>query len=320
LIALRLVTTPGFGKESFEEVQNLQASFPLPRKKVPWKASRKGSVIHIENTNLKESLFLLQHLYGFRDFLYKGPEGWISSYNNKAYIRGIKSPFPTAAPIPEDLAYHCIKESFRFAQVSLEDSYLAYIPFAGTMTFATELALIQSKYPYTNLPKPHPFVADHPELTPTLKHLTQSTSHRSRNFNKILMLDSDPALESYFLTEKRNWENFLQSALPWYWEKGSFFSYSPDFEDYENIFIPINPPFGNRKMQRQDRLYERLAIQLANWISIFPKKLFFGAILSKNKEDWSNFLRKVNLANTKTVHATHGGDLRITYFVFGENR
>lgn len=71
----------------------------------------------------------------------------LSVMGEPGYKRGIKATFPTSAPVPEDLSQILIQQCFEIFLVSKEDVAALYIPFAGTLTFATEWALQSEKIP-----------------------------------------------------------------------------------------------------------------------------------------------------------------------------
>lgn len=250
-----------------------------------------------------------------------------SLYGEPAYKRGIKSVLPTSAPIPEDLASALILYSYVQFQKNLYDTKYLYVPFAGTLTFATEWWILLLIKDFFELPRETQF----PNLTffpegsvahfrKKNKSLFAESSDSSYDEIKCLVMDSDPALKSYWENEVKNWSSFLNRIYNWEFQIGDFLKMESLSGDVENslVFIPINPPYGFRKTERfEPKLYLKIGQKLESLL-IKKSQDLLGFVLCPREEDWSDLMNTMKSFRKKTIHVTHGGiDLRCLIFSSG---
>ncbi|MCZ8344422.1 MAG: hypothetical protein O9301_15415 [Leptospira sp.] len=250
-----------------------------------------------------------------------------SMYGEPGYKRGIKSILPTSAPVPEDLASALILYSYLHFEKNIYDTKLLFVPFAGTLTFATEWWLLLGSKDYFLLPRETQF--------PNLNFFPDGsvTHFRKRNILELAeksnsdyenidckILDSDPALKSYWETEVKNWSSILTTISNWDFRIGDFFKTDSlsDVSGDSLVFIPINPPYGFRKTERfEPKLYAKIGQKLE---SLLQNKIhnLLGFVLCPREEDWSDLMNSMKSFRKKTIHVTHGGiDLRCLIFSSG---
>ncbi|TGM01336.1 hypothetical protein [Leptospira jelokensis] len=249
----------------------------------------------------------------------------ISVLGEPGYKRGIKANFPTSAPIPEDLAHILMEECFEVFSVPKHKVNTVYIPFAGTMTFATEWKLNEEKIPFLSLPRD--FVWKKLNLFPTKsfdhfskKNKEQNKGHQS--FTPIVLQDTDPALEPYWTKEFTHWRNIIhvksidQTISDFLRTLPVFPEADPNQTHY---FLPLNPPYGYRKNERtgpDEVLYSKIGNRIATLSKQFKNDVsLIGIILCPTEEKWSDCMKELRNFSKKTIHVTHGGiDLRVLFF------
>lgn len=260
----------------------------------------------------------------------------ISLFGEFAYLRGIKAPLSTSAPVPEDLAHALLLYTKQFAEWDETLNTFLYLPFAGTGTFGTEWTLMQESTPTHSLPKKTIFqdFSFYPEKTIAHYQKSKLAEVNKRKTNQF-WLDTDPALLAYQKKELQNWEKFFKSKIHWHLATGDFFRVNEpleisemDLSDIEEfgVFLPINPPYGFRKNERptnDDTLYAELGgkiQQLGDYFRNRKKKAlkqFAGFILCPTEEKWLLVRNHLKGFSQKTIHVTHGGiDLRVLFFDF----
>lgn len=249
----------------------------------------------------------------------------LSILGEPGYKRGIKATFPTSAPVPEDLSQILIQQCFDIFFVPKEDVAALYIPFAGTLTFATEWALQSEKISLLSLPREFLFkrMVLFPEksLDHYKKKLKESLASISYS-TPIVIQDTDPALESYWLEEFKRWRKLIQ-VNDWDHSISDFFRTFPVLpeatSENSHYFLPLNPPYGLRKNERtesEEKLYSKIGKRLEELLKLtknHPKLI--GFVLCPTEEKWSDCMRELRNFSKKTIHVTHGGiDLRVLYF------
>ncbi|MGE8721677.1 hypothetical protein ACO2KH_10105 [Leptospira terpstrae] len=249
----------------------------------------------------------------------------LSILGEPGYKRGIKANFPTSAPVPEDLSQILIQQCFEIFLVPKESVSALYIPFAGTLTFATEWALQSEKIPLLSLPREFLFKRmvlfpdkslDH--YNKKLKLSLPSTSYST----PIVIQDTDPALENYWLEEFKRWRKIIQ-ITNWDHSISDFFRTFPVLpeseEETSHFFLPLNPPYGLRKNERtesEEKLYQKIGKRLEELLKLTKNRpKLIGFVLCPTEEKWSDCMRELRNFSKKTIHVTHGGiDLRVLYF------
>ncbi|TGM55050.1 hypothetical protein EHQ91_08870 [Leptospira biflexa] len=249
----------------------------------------------------------------------------LSVLGEPGYKRGIKANFPTSAPIPEDLASILIEQCFQIFSVPKSKVNSVYIPFAGTMTFATEWKLGEEKLPFLTLPRD--FVWKKLTLFPNKSHehflkKQKALSAIESNFTPIVIQDTDPALTSYWTKEFSNWKDWIHVDTIDH-TISDFLKTFPVFSEGKtntsHYFLPLNPPYGYRKNERtgpDEKLYAKIADRL-EVLSKDLKNVFsiIGFILCPTEEKWSDCMKELRNFSKKTIHVTHGGiDLRVLFF------
>ncbi|PJZ44623.1 hypothetical protein [Leptospira brenneri] len=251
----------------------------------------------------------------------------LSLLGEPGYKRGIKANFPTSAPIPEDLSQILISQTFDIFFVSKKDISALYIPFAGTLTFATEWMLQEEKISLLSLPRNFLFskLVLFPEKSIThfqkkRQEILSSSTHP--NPTPILIQDTDPALENYWLEEFKRWKSII-SVNHWDHSISDFFKTFPVLPEADSktahYFLPLNPPYGLRKHEQtgpEEKLYSKIGKRLEELLKLTknqPKLL--GFVLCPTEDKWSDCMRELRNFSKKTIHVTHGGiDLRVLYF------
>ncbi|PJZ85241.1 hypothetical protein [Leptospira harrisiae] len=250
----------------------------------------------------------------------------LSVLGEPGYKRGIKANFPTSAPVPEDLTQILIQQCFDIFLVPKKDVAGLYIPFAGTLTFATEWTLQEENISLLSLPRDFLFfkLSLFPEKS--FEHFKKKQKeHLSLvhpNATPTVVQDTDPALESYWLEEFKRWRKVIQVSH-WDHSISDFFRTFPVLPnsdlDNSHYFIPLNPPYGLRKNERtgpEEKLYSKIGKRLEELLKLtknHPKLI--GFVLCPTEEKWSDCMRELRSFAKKTSHVTHGGiDLRVLYF------
>lgn len=249
----------------------------------------------------------------------------LSVLGEPGYKRGIKANFPTSAPVPEDLAHILIEESYQIFSIPREQTNAVYIPFAGTMTFATEWLLNESKTPFLSLPRE--FVWKKLLLFPvkSFEHFLKKNKDLHPNQDSptpIVLQDTDPALEGYWQKEISHWRKFvsMETIDPSISDFLKTFPVLPEGKtNTTHYFLPLNPPYGYRKSERtgpEEHLYASIGKRLETFTKTIPKeRSILGFILCPTEEKWSECMRELRNFSKKTIHVTHGGiDLRVLFF------
>lgn len=249
----------------------------------------------------------------------------LSVLGEPGYKRGVKSNFPTSAPVPEDLAHILTEECFQIFSIPKEKVKAVYLPFAGTMTFATEWKLAEEKTPFLNLPRE--FVWKKLILYPTksYEHFLKKNLEQNQNITPltpIVLQDTDPALEPYWRKEFSNWRKWIHVETIDH-TISDFLRTLPVFPEgnpnQTHYFLPLNPPYGYRKTERMDS-DDGLYSKIGNRIEVLSKQLknnvsLLGMILCPTEEKWSECMKELRYFSKKTIHVTHGGiDLRVLFF------
>jgi 23S rRNA G2445 N2-methylase RlmL len=260
----------------------------------------------------------------------------LSIFGEPAYMRGVKGVLPTSAPVPEDLAHALMLFAKQFGNWQNDIDTFFYLPFAGTGTFGTEWALMEGNLPTHILPKKTIFqdLSLYPEKTIT--HYTKQKSLTKSKANTTeLWLDTDPGILNYQQKEKRNWESHLAHKCDWQIATGDFFKVKDplsltefDLSESEHfgVFMPLNPPYGFRKNERQtsdDTLFAELGNHIQMLADTFKMKKrnslrqFIGFIMCPTEEKWILVRNQLKGFSQKTIHVTHGGiDLRVLFFQY----
>ncbi|MDZ4727325.1 MAG: hypothetical protein SH817_14300 [Leptospira sp.] len=258
----------------------------------------------------------------------------LSLFGDPAYIRSVKSVFPTSAPVPEDLAHALLLYGKDLAGWDDNIDTFFYLPFAGTGTFGTEWAMMENHTATHQLPKKTIFqdLSIYPEKT--IAHYQKQKNKEGIKKNSTqLWLDSDPALLTYQQKEKKNWEKLFLENCEWQIETGDFFNTKDpmklsmyDVSDRESygVFLPLNPPFGFRKNERttgDDTIYANIGNHIQDLAESFRNKKrnglkqFAGFLLCPTEEKWLLVRNQLKGFSQKTIHVTHGGiDLRVLFF------
>ncbi len=308
----------GLKSQTMERLNKLLESIPFPKKKKSIQLKPQGNAIFLEGANPQEITYIWFNGFFLRDlFLLKEGRRKESIFGEKAYIRGVKSSFPTSAPLAEDIANHLIYQALDLVGIDKPDFLL--LPFAGTGTFATELYLIQKGFGFADLPRNHNLMESDWFSEATLQFLqSKKQLGNTSDLTPSLWIDTDPALSSYWKKEYENWKRFGgEKELPWTFVKSSFLS--DDWEQFlpkslNNCFIPMNPPYGNRKEKREDNLYKNIGYRLENIVKKYNSVHFFGFLLCGSEKDWSEAMNALPSFSKKTIHITHSSDTRVLFF------
>ncbi|TGL07069.1 hypothetical protein EHQ43_06490 [Leptospira bouyouniensis] len=249
----------------------------------------------------------------------------LSVLGEPGYKRGIKATFPTSAPVPEDLAHILIEECFQIFSIPREKVNSVYIPFAGTMTFATEWKLGEEKIPFLSLPRE--FIWKKLTLFPekSYEHFLKKRNTllpNNTHVTPMVIQDTDPALTPYWTQEFSNWRKWIHVESIDHTISDflkTFPVFSEGNENTTHYFIPLNPPYGYRKNEMtgpEEKLYAKIGNRL-NVLSKDLQKKFsiIGFILCPNEDKWSDCMKELKNFSKKTIHVTHGGiDLRVLFF------
>ncbi|XDD47245.1 hypothetical protein AB3N60_03930 [Leptospira sp. WS39.C2] len=248
----------------------------------------------------------------------------LSVLGEPGYKRGIKANFPTSAPVPEDLAHIITEECFQIFSIPKTDVKLVYIPFVGTMTFATEWRLAEEKIPFLSLPRE--FIWKKLNLFPPKSYdhfLKKRESLPSiTNLTPMIIQDTDPALESYWEKEMDQWKKWVHLGTIDH-SISDFLKTFPVFpegnEASSYYFLPLNPPYGYRKNERigpEEKLYSKIGKRIDELNKTFQNQIsLIGYILCPTEEKWSECIKELRNFSKKTIHVTHGGiDLRVLFF------
>ncbi|TGM66737.1 hypothetical protein EHQ94_00580 [Leptospira meyeri] len=250
----------------------------------------------------------------------------LSVLGEPGYKRGVKANFPTSAPVPEDLSQILIQQCFDIFLVSKKEISALYIPFAGTLTFATEWALQEENVSLLSLPRDFLFfkLILFPEKS--FEHFKKKQKEKlstiSSEFTPIVIQDTDPALASYWSEEFKRWRKIIQISH-WDHSISDFLRTFPVLpegnSEFTYYFLPLNPPYGLRKHERtgpEEKLYSKIGKRLEELLKLtknHPKLI--GFVLCPTEEKWSDCMRELRNFSKKTIHVTHGGiDLRVLYF------
>ncbi|PJZ81989.1 hypothetical protein [Leptospira meyeri] len=250
----------------------------------------------------------------------------LSVLGEPGYKRGVKANFPTSAPVPEDLSQILIQQCFDIFLVSKKEISALYIPFAGTLTFATEWALQEENVSLLSLPRDFLFfkLILFPEKS--FEHFKKKQKEKlstiSSEFTPIVIQDTDPALASYWSEEFKRWRKIIQISH-WDHSISDFLRTFPVLpegnSEFTHYFLPLNPPYGLRKHERtgpEEKLYSKIGKRLEELLKLtknHPKLI--GFVLCPTEEKWSDCMRELRNFSKKTIHVTHGGiDLRVLYF------
>ena len=256
----------------------------------------------------------------------------ISLAGDALYKRGYRVILSASAPLREDAASACIKKSLDFAK-SINEKFSAthiLIPFSGTGTFAFEYlqqyfnfspALFAREYA---LQKMLLFRLD------TFRFLLKKAKEHCKFTNEkmiIYCIDNSESAQDVLTKNLTLFQNafkennhslsdelFIQKTDNFLETEVSNLISTP-----ENIFMPLNPPYGIRLGRNLDSiaLYKKIASKI-NDIFQFIKKHnqhITGFILCPNEETWSAFNKQLTHAKTQTYHFTQGGiDIRVCQF------
>ncbi|TGL87713.1 hypothetical protein EHQ68_06610 [Leptospira congkakensis] len=250
----------------------------------------------------------------------------LSLLGEPGYKRGIKANFPTSAPVPEDLSQILISQCFDIFLVPKKDVAAVYIPFAGTLTFATEWALQEEKISLLSLPRDFIFFKLNLFPEKSFEHFKKKQKENitlaEHQHTTIVIQDTDPALESYWAEEFKRWKKIIQVDL-WDHSISDFFRTFPVLPEGDSnsshYFLPLNPPYGLRKHERtgpEEKLFSKIGKRLEELLKLTKNQpKLFGFILCPTEEKWSDCMRELRNFSKKTIHVTHGGiDLRVLYF------
>ncbi|PKA11742.1 hypothetical protein CH372_12705 [Leptospira meyeri] len=250
----------------------------------------------------------------------------LSVLGEPGYKRGVKANFPTSAPVPEDLSQILIQQCFDIFLVSKKEISALYIPFAGTLTFATEWALQEENVSLLSLPRDFIFFKLNLFPEKTFEHFKKKQKEKlstiSSEFTPIVIQDTDPALASYWSEEFKRWRKIIQISH-WDHSISDFLRTFPVLpegnSEFTHYFLPLNPPYGLRKQERtgpEEKLYSKIGKRLEELLKLtknHPKLI--GFVLCPTEEKWSDCMRELRNFSKKTIHVTHGGiDLRVLYF------
>ncbi|TGL12650.1 hypothetical protein [Leptospira meyeri] len=250
----------------------------------------------------------------------------LSVLGEPGYKRGVKANFPTSAPVPEDLSQILIQQCFDIFLVSKKEISALYIPFAGTLTFATEWALQEENVSLLSLPRDFLFFKLNLFPEKSFEHFKkkqkEQLSTNSTEFTPIVIQDTDPALASYWSEEFKRWRKIIQISH-WDHSISDFLRTFPVLpegnSEFTHYFLPLNPPYGLRKHERtgqEEKLYSKIGKRLEELLKLtknHPKLI--GFVLCPTEEKWSDCMRELRSFSKKTIHVTHGGiDLRVLYF------
>lgn len=259
-----------------------------------------------------------------------------SLFGEPSYKRGIKGIFPTSAPVPEDLSSSLISMTYEIFGKSIQNTKLVYIPFAGTLTFATEWWLYWKNIDLLSFPRSINLkkLSMFPEKTSI--HFRKKSKPLDLKAPECLVLDTDPALSPYWKNEITQWQTILPEMRDWKFFTEDFFHFdllnfakaqnsplektSNSMETEKNnidshIFIAINPPYGFRKSELEEtNLYTQIGSTLEN-LSKKSDIPFLGFLLCPSEEKWREAMTALKSFHKKTIHVTHGGiDLRVLFF------
>ena len=247
------------------------------------------------------------------------------------YQRGFRESSGAIAPLREDLAQACLREALAFCHKQDEDFTVhnLWVPFGGTGTFVFEYLMLD-----LNLA---------PCILGRSYALEQLAFFNAKNFNFIQskaraamvpgklkkIFYSDYAQKACEIFEK-NHANFkeriqntsapesLNSLSLNIFNENFFAGTRPDFAD-EDVFLPINPPYGIRLHASSEiaPFYAKIARQVLDAKSLGAQRKFGGFILCPSEEAWSAFLKGLAPhAKTTTSHITQGGlDIRVCSFM-----
>lgn len=262
----------------------------------------------------------------------------ISIAGDLLYKRGYRGKLSASAPLREDYAASCIQKAFQFAE-KVNSNFSAdslFIPFSGTGTFAFEYlhnkyklapALSNRKFALQKMP-----LYRQENFLFLIKKAKENSLFNQNNNLNILCIDNSKNANDAFLENANNFKNTLTSnefILPnnlFNSDRKSFLMNENflklDFSKLnlaENLFIPLNPPYGIRIGSNSDSaiLYKNIASKL-NEISKITKKSqknILGFILCPTEDSWSAFSRNLTHTEIETYHFTQGGmDIRVCQF------
>lgn len=256
----------------------------------------------------------------------------ISLAGQPLYKRGYRGKLTASAPLKEDAAACCIRKALLFSK-KCNPHFLPktiLIPFSGTGTFAFEYC--QAYFQFI------------PALLEREYALKKMSLFRQTNFDFLINKAKESCLLSKAQLDKNNihlvcidnssnantalkeniacFENAVKKMnfiLPDIANiQDDFFKINLDkFSD--NIFIPLNPPYGIRLGNDSNtiKLYKMIATKI-NEIAMVAKKNqrnVLGFILCQTEEAWSAFIGNLAQSKTETYHFTQGGlDIRVCQF------
>lgn len=253
----------------------------------------------------------------------------ISLAGEPLYKRGFRHILSASAPLREDIAFCCLERALKFAKQS-DNSYVPetfLIPFSGTGTFLFEY--IQRIFKFS------------PILFSRNYALTKMPFYKPEHFNflvkkaKEYVLPSNELLQCICIDYSNNAMAVLSENLKafkkFFEEQNLFFPekffklceedfFKMDFSNLagNNIFMPLNPPYGIRLGNKNTiELYKKIANKINDLISIIKnsEKRLLGFILCPDENSWSHFMNTLKNMETETYHITQGGlDIRICQF------
>jgi 23S rRNA G2445 N2-methylase RlmL len=253
----------------------------------------------------------------------------ISLAGEALYKRGYRTQLSASAPLREDAAACFIQKAFQFAQLHSKNFFTEklFIPFSGTGTFAFEYLIYFLKIP--------------PVLFERKYALQEMPLFRKENFNflkkksreihvkpenlQLICVDSS---ENANTALQANISKFSQCIdlkmkdfiinLPVDFIKNDVTSYFKESEA-NNIFIPMNPPYGVRLNKDADivSFYKNIAVKMNEIAKVIKekKKHVLGFILCPSEESWRSFCKNLANAKTEAYHFNQGGlDIRVCQF------
>lgn len=228
--------------------------------------------------------------------------------------RGFRKGLVHAAPMAEHIS--AAATQWVCAEYSAKPAYV-YAPFCGSGTLAFEY--VNEYYDIPNCNWDRSYTAEKlicfPEETGAFLRRKMkekiATQSDSRSFYLQFLDWQKDALQ----VSEQAWTQMKQGLgeqpIQAEFSEGDFFNWEPKTE--AQIFIPLNPPFGERlALADVPSFYHRIGRRL---VELKQAHRFIGYIFVPSEEAWHSFLSAIKGLQFKTRRLMHGGlDLRLVAF------
>lgn len=237
---------------------------------------------------------------------------YISLSGRGLFVRGFKKSKYALAPVREDYAACLIDAGLKALQYNIT-SYV--IPFSGSGTFAYELQMHLNGFI-------HPGWRDW-FLSKTIMNVNKSLNHHEcsiklpREGVKIFNFDIDPRAIKISMENQKSLESFIGERHLVDWRRADVYSME-DIDLVENIFLLLNPPWGERIGDENHRIITYMKI--IDWIvnlKIRSSSAINGFLLCPDENVWSLAVRRLDKVSHShhTIHYNQGGiHVRALYF------